>query len=91
MIFSYAQRRKRTVYYFSVNKWVRAIGSCLLLLLFISMTLTICVFPFFSSTVMTSGLLDIGYMFHKFNKYICLLVLYEIIYNAAKNKHVYKN
>jgi len=30
--FSYAQRRKRTVYYLFVNKWVRALGLCLLLL-----------------------------------------------------------
>jgi len=32
VVFSYAQRRKRTVYYVSVNIWVRAPGPCLLLL-----------------------------------------------------------
>jgi len=32
VIFSYAQRRKETVYYLSVNRWVRALGPCLLLL-----------------------------------------------------------
>jgi len=32
MIFSYAQRTKLTVYYLSVNIWVRALGPCLLLL-----------------------------------------------------------
>jgi len=31
-MFSYAQRMKRTVYYLLVNKWVRALGPCLLLL-----------------------------------------------------------
>ena len=30
-IFSYAQRRKQTVYYLSVNIRVRALGPCLLL------------------------------------------------------------
>jgi len=32
VIFSYAQRRKRTVYYLSVNIWVRALGPCISLL-----------------------------------------------------------
>jgi len=32
VIFSYAQRRKQTVYYLSVNIWVLAPGQCLLLL-----------------------------------------------------------
>ena len=32
LIFSHAQRRKRTVYYLSVNIWVRALGPCVLLL-----------------------------------------------------------
>jgi len=32
MIYSYAQRRKQTVYYLTVNLWVRALGPCLLLL-----------------------------------------------------------
>jgi len=32
VMFSYAQRRKQTVYYVSVNIWVRALGPCVLLL-----------------------------------------------------------
>jgi len=30
VIFSYAQRRKQTVYYVSVNIWLRALDPCLL-------------------------------------------------------------
>ena len=52
--------------------------------LFSSMILTFFVFPFSHQSL---RLLDRWIL----AKYICLLVVHEIIYNAAKIKHVYKN
>jgi len=52
--------------------------------LFISMILTIFVFPFF---INRNDYRIVGYWLGT----VCVLVLHEIIYNAAKNKHIYKN
>jgi len=51
--------------------------------LFMSLILTILAFPFF----INRNDWIVGYWLST----VCVLVLHEIIYNAAKNKHVYKN